>query len=194
MTSLVHVVRHGRTTWNADGRFRGLADPPLDSVGLTEVRDTAHRLSGHPVAAIATSPLVRARQTAAAISRIVGVEAAIEPGLIDADMGRWQGLTREEAAARDPEEFGRYRLDPRRSVVPGGDRVAAVEERLRTTIEELAVVHEGLEFIVVSHELPIRLVVSAALGLDGPAVWDLDLPTASLTSLTVGPGRWEMAP
>jgi len=194
MRSLVHIVRHGRTALNADGRFRGLADPPLDTVGLQEVRSTALRLSGRSIAAIATSPLLRARQTAEAITQVVGVEAAIEPGLIDADMGQWQGLTREEAAARDPAEYERYRSNPRRLVIPGGDDVAAVEERVRTTIEELAAENDDLEVVVVSHELPIRLMMSAALGLDGPVLWELDLPTASMTSFIVGFRRWEIAP
>jgi broad specificity phosphatase PhoE len=148
-------------------------------------------MGDRPIAAIATSPLLRARQTAEAIAHVVGIESTIERGLIDADMGRWQGLTREEAAARDPAEYERYRVDPRRSVIPGGDTVAAVEERVRATIQELADAHDELEIVVVSHELPIRLMVSAARGPDGPGVWELDLPTASMTSLIVGRGRWE---
>jgi broad specificity phosphatase PhoE len=91
--TLVHVIRHGRTALNAAGRFRGLADPPLDEAGLAEVAATAGGLRGRPVAWVATSRLLRARQTADAVARIVGVQPAVDPGLLDVDMGAWEGLS-----------------------------------------------------------------------------------------------------
>lgn len=190
--TLVHVVRHGRTALNAEGRFRGLADPPLDDTGLAEVERTAARLAGRAIAGIATSRLLRARQTADAIARTSGVEPTIDPGLLDLDMGRWQGLTPDEAAARDPGAFETYREDPRSASTPGGERLAVVEQRIRSAVEGLAVAHPGVEVVAVSHEAPIKLLVSGVLGVDGRGVWELDLPTASLTTLRVSRGRWQV--
>jgi ribonuclease H / adenosylcobalamin/alpha-ribazole phosphatase len=194
VTSLVHVVRHGRTALNADGRFRGLADPPLDAVGLAEAERTAERLAERSVSKIATSPLGRARQTARAIGRSTGIDPVIEPGLLDADMGRWQGLTRDEAAERDPGAFAVYVSYPRAASIPEGDEVRDVEARVRATIERLRAGLDEGELVVVSHELPIRLVLSAVVGVDGAAIWDLDLPTGSVTTIAVGSDGWRAAP
>jgi broad specificity phosphatase PhoE len=181
----VHLIRHGRTALNAAGRFRGLADPPLDEEGLAEVARTAEALRGRPVAKVATSRLRRAVQTAQAVARVLELEPVVDPGLLDADMGAWEGFTREEAAARDPEAFARYVQDPRGAVVPGGDALADVEARVREAVEVLAASHPGGEVVAVSHEAPIKLLVSAALGIDGAGIWALDLPTASRTILEV---------
>jgi broad specificity phosphatase PhoE len=190
--TLVHVVRHGRTALNAEGRFRGLADPPLDDTGFAEVERTASRFSGRSVAAIATSRLLRARQTSDAVARVSGVEPAVDPGLLDVDMGAWQGLTPEEAAARDPDAFETYRRDPRSASTPSGEPLARVEQRVRSAVEALAAAHPGGEVVAVSHEAPIKLLVSGVLGVDGLGVWELDLPTASLTTIRIQGGRWQV--
>jgi broad specificity phosphatase PhoE len=190
--ALVHVVRHGRTALNAEGRFRGLADPPLDDTGLAEVERTAAQLAGRTIASVSTSRLLRARQTADAFAALTGVKPSVDPGLLDLDMGMWQGLTPEEAAARDPAAFEIYRNDPRSASTPEGERLAVVERRVRSAIEALAVAHPGDEVVAVSHEAPIKLLVSGILGVDGRGVWELDLPTASLTTLRVRPGSWQV--
>jgi ribonuclease H / adenosylcobalamin/alpha-ribazole phosphatase len=186
----LHLVRHGRTALNAQGRFRGLEDPPLDEAGLAEVATTAERLRGREISHIATSRLRRAVQTAEACAHIVGVDPLIDPGLLDVDMGAWTALSAEEASARDPEAFAIYRTDPRRAIVPDGDALATVERRVRGCLDHLATRFEGREIVAVSHEAPIKLVVSGVLGVDGSDVWALDLPTASLTTLLHGDGGW----
>jgi broad specificity phosphatase PhoE len=190
--ALVHVVRHGRTALNAEGRFRGLADPPLDDAGLAEVERTAARLAGRTIAFVATSRLLRARQTADAVATVTGVKPSVDPGLLDLDMGVWQGLTPGQAADLDPDAFETYRTDPRSASTPGGERLAVVERRVRSAVEALSAAHPGGEVVAVSHEAPIKLLISGVLGVDGRAVWELDLPTASLTTLRVRRGSWQV--
>ena len=72
----VHVIRHGRTALNAQGRFRGLEDVPLDAHGLAEAEAVASNLSVRPIVAITHSPLSRARQTAEAVGRALGLDLA----------------------------------------------------------------------------------------------------------------------
>jgi ribonuclease H / adenosylcobalamin/alpha-ribazole phosphatase len=184
----IYVVRHGRTTLNAQGRFRGLADPPMDETGLAEAEAVAARITARPdafrpLAAIATSRLVRARQTAEAIGLAAGREPFVLDELIDLDHGRWQGLTPDEARALDPDEYRRFRRDPRSASAPGGEALADVEARMRSAIRSLATRYPGEEMVAVSHEMPIRLLVSGLRGLDGSQVWEFDLPTASVTTL-----------
>jgi broad specificity phosphatase PhoE len=192
VSTLVHVVRHGRTALNAQGRFRGLADPPLDEAGEREVAETARRLAGRFVAVVATSRLLRARQTAHAVSLVTDVEPIVDPGLLDVHMGAWEGLTSAEAGDRDPDAFDVYLRDPRAATAPGGDALADVETRIRSAVAALAAAHDGGEVVAVSHEAPIKLLVSAVLGVDGAAVWSLDLPTASLTTIHVDGDAWRI--
>jgi broad specificity phosphatase PhoE len=192
--TLIHVIRHGRTALNAAGRFRGLADPPLDEAGLAEVAGTAEGLRGHAVAWIATSRLQRACETAEAVARVVGVEPVVDPGLLDVDMGAWEGLTKDEAAARDPGAFAVYTENPRAATVPDGDALADVEARVLGAVASLAAAHTGGEVVAVSHEAPIKLLVSGLLGLDGADVWSLDLATASRTTIRIDGTGWRIAP
>jgi broad specificity phosphatase PhoE len=192
-STTLYLVRHGRTALNAQGRFRGLEDPPLDEEGLAEVSRTAERLRGLRVDHLATSRLRRAVQTAEACGVVVGLAPIVDPGLLDVDMGAWTALTAEEAAARDPEAFATYRADPRRAHVPGGDALAEVDRRIVGCLDELAARFEGGAFVAVSHEAPIKLVLSRVMGIDGAGVWELDLPTAALTTLRLGAGGWERA-
>ena len=184
----VLVVRHGRTALNAQGRFRGRDDPPLDEVGLAEVEHTAteiaSRSGGRPVAAIASSPLVRARQTAEAIGLATGREPSVMDELNDLDHGSWTGLTAEEAQTRDPQEYEVFRRDPRSALPPGGESLAEVERRIRSAIASLAARYPGEEVVAVSHEIPIRLLISGVCQIDGPDLWDIALPTASINVLT----------
>ncbi len=184
----IYVVRHGRTTLNAQGRFRGLADPPLDEIGLAEADAVAALIAAgpnahRPLAAIATSRLVRARQTAEAIGLAAGREPFVLDELLDLDHGHWQGLTPDEAQALDPDEYQLFRRDPRSATAPGGEAMADVEARMRSAMRSLATRYPGEEMVAVSHEIPIRLLVSGLRGLDGPQVWEFDLPTASVTTL-----------
>ena len=92
----VFLVRHGRTVLNAEGRLRGLADPPLDDEGRAEVAALAEVLAAERPRRILSSPLQRAVSTAEAIGERVGVRVEIEPRLTDRDYGEWTGMPRDE--------------------------------------------------------------------------------------------------
>ena len=105
----IYLVRHGRTVMNAEVRFRGRLEVPLDAVGRAEALATAQQLSDIGLAAAYTSPLARAREVAIAIaaaSRLKRVDDV--EGLTNLDYGVWEGLTKEECAAHDAEAFRIY--------------------------------------------------------------------------------------
>jgi broad specificity phosphatase PhoE len=192
VSTTVHVVRHGRTTLNATGRFRGLADPLLDDAGLAEAGRVASVLADRPIVAVATSPLLRARQTALAIAEPHGLQPFPMRQLVDLDHGIWTGLTVEEAQIRAPEEFRRFREDPRACTTPSGERVTAVEHRMRSALEVLSHRHADDEIAAVSHEIPIRLLWSGLIGVDGAGVWDLVIPTAGVLTVRGEGGDWDV--
>ncbi len=185
MGARVYVVRHGRTAWNADGRFRGRCDVPLDERGLAEAARAAARLARErpALALLATSPLRRAAQTAEVIAAACGVEPVVHPGLIDLDHGAWTGLRPVEAEARDPEAFARFRETPLEARPPGGEDLRSVLARILGALDELMAERPGAPVAVVSHEVPIRLVLGHLLGTPDGTIWRLEIPTGSVSVL-----------
>lgn len=179
----VLLLRHGRTALNREGRFRGREDPPLDAEGRAEARRAADLLAGLRPEALYTSPLRRARQTAEPLARRCGIRVRPEPALIDLDYGTWTGWTPREAAASDPERYRRFRRDPEHTTLPDGEAVRAVAERVEGLLRRLGAGHPGRTIVVVTHDVPIRLVVARARGRHGPAMWRGEVPTGSVTPL-----------
>ena len=96
MTTLL-FVRHGETDWNAERRFQGHADVPLNARGLAQAQELADRLAAEALDAIYTSDLSRARVTAEIVSTRLGVPAVVDPDLREIDVGAVEGLTFEES-------------------------------------------------------------------------------------------------
>lgn len=182
----IFLVRHGRTILNAQGRFRGREDPPLDEVGRQEAHRVAERLTGSPLDAVYSSPLLRARETAAAIASAHGLPVQRVPGLRDLDYGAWSGRTADEAARSDRPTYRLFRADPMSATPPGGESVNALSERVLTTLQRIALDHERDTVAVVSHELPIRLILARATGARSGELWGFSVPTGSVHLVLVG--------
>jgi probable phosphoglycerate mutase len=174
---ILYVARHGETDWNAAGRWQGQTDVPLNAKGREQALAIAERLRGEGIAAIASSDLLRARETA----RIVAVALGLEVGHLDANLrergfGCFEGLTREEVAARFPGEWARYLADPG-PAPPGGESREALLSRLLPAVlaaaERLApppllVMHGGaMRALLADHMASIPRPGSAAWPLHG---------------------------
>jgi len=110
--------RHGRTTWNAERRFQGQTDIPLDATGLAQAARAAKALARLQPHRIVSSDLVRARATAEALSELTGLPVAEDPGLREAFAGAWQGLTRSELEERFGDDLMQWSAGS--DVRPGG--------------------------------------------------------------------------
>jgi len=162
------LLRHGATELSAQRRYSGRSDPPLTEHGRAQAADAARHLAGHPaIAAVVSSPLRRARQTAEPIAAELGVPLTVHDGLIETDFGAWDGLTFAEAAARDPELHTRWLTDPT-ITPPGGESFDAVARRVAAAGDELVAAHRAAAVLLVSHVTPIKLLLRDALD-SGPA-------------------------
>jgi broad specificity phosphatase PhoE len=114
VTRRLLLVRHGESTWNAQSRWQGQADPPLSPFGERQAEDAVVRLAEiATVTAVWASDLIRARRTAEIIAARVGVaEVRAEPRLRERDVGAWSGLTREEIEERWPGYLAARRSPP----------------------------------------------------------------------------------
>ncbi|MDT4973237.1 MAG: glucosyl-3-phosphoglycerate phosphatase, partial [Pseudonocardiales bacterium] len=105
MSSRVFLLRHGRTSWNAERRFQGQADPPLDDVGRAQAYEVAALVAALSPGVLVSSDAMRAVQTADPIAEITGLEVLVDARLRERSLGHWEGLTRDEVAQRYPDEY-----------------------------------------------------------------------------------------
>lgn len=142
-------ARHGQTEWNAQNRFVGRADIPLNSTGTEQAKQLAKSVFEHDIDLIYTSPLQRAKQTANCVSDRTQIPVRVHHGLAEVDVGYLEGKT--ETALNFFEEWRRGRLDA--SVEPYQEVSNRVRQALRDIREQarlpLVVAHSGI-FEVIS--------------------------------------------
>ena len=182
------AVRHGETAWSRERRFAGARDVPLAQEGLRQCEAVAAALGGKPVAAVYASPLERARASAEVIAKPHRLEVGIEPDFREMAFGEWEGLTRDDVAARFPEAYERWRTAPHRLVLPGGERLTDVALRVKNAVDKLLGTHAGETVVLVSHAVVLRLIVLRALGLGPERLWTVDASPAGITEIEYEPG------
>lgn len=186
--------RHGRTEWNASGRFQGRLDSPLDPGGLADVERAASVLAGLPPAALLTSSAGRAVATAAYLEKLTGLAAAVEPDLQELYLGEWQGLSLAEARARFPDEHAAWVRgeDLRRG---GGETYAEVGARAAPVLQRaLSSLPPGGALVAVSHGGTIRASLGRLLSLPVDVWWRLaPLGNARWSVLVEGARGWRLA-
>jgi broad specificity phosphatase PhoE len=154
------LARHGETDWNREGRFQGHADPPLNATGRAQAAELAAELKAVGLAAVYSSPLRRALETAQAVAAEHGLEPVAVEALREVDVGSWQGLTRVEIEAQFPEQFARW-LDYDQGW-EDGESYEEMGRRAVAALLELALAHEGERVLAVTHGGPIRAVFAFA--------------------------------
>ncbi len=179
------LLRHGQTELSIERRYSGHGDPELTELGQQQAAAAAlaiaKRLSRQGVepAAVLSSPLRRARQTAAAVAESTGTELEVREGLIETDFGGWEGLTFTEARERDPELHGRW-LGSADVEPPGGESFRAVGERVEAERARIVEEFAGRTVILVSHVTPIKMLLRTALGAGDEVLYRMHLDLACL--------------
>lgn len=141
------IVRHGESTWNAERRWQGQADPPLTERGELQARRAAVAAVDHgSFDAVVTSTLRRAHRTGALIAAAIGAPL-LEPvgDLSERSAGEWEGLTRVEIEDRFPGYLGEGRRPD------GYESDEVIVERSSRSLARLAHEHDGRTLLVVSH-------------------------------------------
>ena len=192
MTTIL-LTRHGQTEWNREERYRGQADIPLNATGERQAAALAERLVAFPITALYTSPLQRAVRTAQICAARLGLEAQPLQGLLDIDFGQWQGLTPEQASARDPELHQRWLAAPGTVRFPGGESLEAVQRRAMEALETVIARHPAETVVLVAHMVVNKVLLCTILGLDLNHYFTLRQDTCSLNIFRChGPQRYEI--
>jgi broad specificity phosphatase PhoE len=159
------LIRHGETRWNEAKRFQGISDIELSAKGFAQANSLAQSLRNETLAAIYTSPLIRARQTAECIARGRTCPFVVEEGLKELNQGRLEGLTAEELRKDFPDFFAEWLKDPGTLVLPGGESLGELQNRAWSAMERLIPKHSQETIVVVAHSFVILTILCRVLDL-----------------------------
>ncbi len=175
------LLRHGQTELSVQRRYSGRGNPPLTTLGRQQAEAAATFLGSRGgVAAVISSPLQRAHDTATTAAKRLGLDVAIDDDLIETDFGGWEGLTFSEAAERDPELHRRWLRDTS-TEPPDGESFDDVNLRVSRARDRIIADHRGGTVLVVSHVTPIKMLLREALDAGPGILYRLHLDLASLS-------------
>jgi len=157
---IVAFIRHGQTDWNRDGLLQGSSDIPLNDTGREQARDALMTLRSMPWDAVVSSPLQRARETAAIIADGLGIPlGAAYPGLVERDYGPLEGTSSGAAIERWPTRD-----------YPGAESLDSVATRGAAALDEVARDLPGASVLVVCHGTIIRYTLARLAGRAVPGI------------------------
>ncbi|MCE0762835.1 histidine phosphatase family protein [Pseudonocardia kujensis] len=183
---VLHLVRHGESTWNAAGLLQGrTAHVALTARGRAQALDAARALRVAADAVVLSSPQRRAAETAAVVGRVLGLAVRECAGLREQSHGEWEGRPAAQCAAAlagaEPDW-----------APPGGETGRELHARAERV---LAALPEAGSVVLVTHGETLRALVAAACGLGAEDAPREVPPNGAVVDLwPVGPGRWERAP
>jgi len=185
--TIICFVRHGTTPTTGKvlpGRAKGLH---LSERGHAEADLAGRRLASvGAVTAIYSSPLERARETAAAVARAVGRPVRVERGLLECDFGEWTGC--ELSKLSKLPEWQTVQRHPSGFRFPKGESFVEMQARIALAIERLCVRHPGELVVAVSHADPIKVAVTDALGVPLDLMQRTVISPCSITVVAYGVG------
>jgi probable phosphoglycerate mutase len=193
--------RHGQTVWNAEHRFQGQSDIPLDETGQAQAERAARLLAALRPDLIVSSDLTRAAATAAPLARLTGLEVTLDKDLRERHGGRWEGLTDTEIRTRYPVEHANWTPPDGEPSPVVADRVGGALHRIAEAVAAEAVVAEAVAeprmttglAVVVSHGAALRLGMSRLLGMPEDLFGVLGpLSNCSWSVLGRRYGRWRL--
>ncbi|MCF6390362.1 histidine phosphatase family protein [Mycobacterium sp. MBM] len=174
----VYLARHGRTALNAEGRLRGLSDPPLDDVGRAEAGRLAAVLAAKHPTRILSSPLQRAVATAQAIAREAGLVAVVDERLNDRDYGPWTGAVKSDVVR----QFGSI------DAAPGVESSESLSARVVAAFTDIVDETDDGPLVLVSHDAVNRALLAAV----DTRLTDVGQRTACWNQLSRLAGVWRV--
>jgi broad specificity phosphatase PhoE len=164
------------------GRSAGIH---LNAVGLRQVRKLARALAHLPIAAVYSSPLERARETAAALAEPAGLHVRISPALEELDFGAWTGRTL--ASLADDADWRRFNTERGTTRIPGGETMDEVVARAADGLTRMAADHGAEPVVAVSHGDVIRALLAHYAGMSLDHMLRLEVAPASVSVVRLGP-------
>lgn len=180
----IFLVRHGQAEGNLFRRVQGQSDVNLTSEGRAQLPYLTKRFADVPLAAVYTSPLRRAAETAAAIVGERDIPVFTDNRLIEMSFGAWEMRPWGEVNAENPELKRAFIHDPDRWSVPGSEPHSAVQARMLAALTDIARANEGKTVAVASHGMAIRAALAGILHAESEHISE-KVPLVGNTSVTL---------
>jgi len=177
------LLRHAETDWNRERRYQGWRDIPLSPTGRAQAESAGRLLAASPLAAVWSSPLARARETAALIAAPHTLPVREADAFKEMGFGDWEGLTRDEVRKRFPDAHRAWAETPHEAAWPGAETLGVVRARALAGLEALREAHQGQTVCLVSHGITSRILILEALGLGLDRLWSLQLSATGISEL-----------
>ncbi len=183
------LVRHGETALSRAMRYSGQRETALTPLGERQHERVRERLRPESIGRVVSSDLARCRTLAERIAADHGVAAESDPALREAAFGVWEGLTYDEAMARDRRAMVAFNRDPVKVAPPGGESLEAVAERARACLDRLLREQKRRDgaLLLVSHGGTLQALLCGLLAVPLTRYWTLRVDPAALTVLDTYP-------
>jgi alpha-ribazole phosphatase len=175
------LVRHLEPDESVSGRAYGTLDVPLSPAARRQAEELAVALEGMDFAAVYTSPLRRALETAIPIASRHGLDPLTHGGLRELDFGEFEGERYEDLESRDPATFRAWMTDPANVTFPGGESFSDLRGRALSAAQEICARHPGASVAVVAHAGVTRAILAASLDMPATALFRLDQPYGAVS-------------
>ncbi len=186
----LYLIRHGESLWNREGRWQGWQDPPLTEAGWFQAARLSLRFTREPLAAVYSSPLRRALDSARVLALPHGLAVQVVTALREKAQGEWEGRTTAEIQARDPEAYLAWRRNPAADPIPAAESLAALQQRALAALGLIARRHPGETVAVVTHGAWIKAVLLGVLGAPLDHLHRLVQANAAVNRLDHAGGRY----
>ena len=184
MVKLV-LIRHGQTVWNKLGKYQGQADIELSELGVQQAVQLGENYPFEKPAAIFSSDLKRAQDTAREVARHFDMEITPVEGFREIKFGKWEGLTYNEIHEGWPEEHSKLFSQPDSVTCPGGECFAQVRDRAVGQIKSILQQYHDGSVVIVAHGGVIRTILCYALGMPLSNMWRIRQDNTALNLVTV---------
>jgi broad specificity phosphatase PhoE len=189
MNLRILLARHGQTTANAEKRFQGRLDCPLNEEGHRQAARLAHLLAQWQPGRLYTSDLSRSITTASPAALLLGVEPIASPVFREYSWGVLEGLTWPEIKRDYPALYAKLGYDLRGAAIPGQEPLAEFRQRLKQGLALLLDKDGPPVVALVGHGRYLNALVVDFLGLDFNGPWPFSFASAAVTVLEVSDGR-----
>lgn len=191
MTTRICLIRHGETDWNVEHRMQGQADAPLNATGRQQAQALAAAAAHDHFAAIYSSDMQRAADTAAALAQGRGLQPQLTPQLRERHFGKFQGLLGSEAAERYPEDYARYKARELDFDFGNGESLRDFAARVEAALRDIAQRHPEQTVAVVSHAGVLDVIYRKATGRPLHTARDFAVPNCALNWFSYD-GVWQL--
>lgn len=181
-TTIIDLIRHGEPV-GGSGRYRGQIDDPLSEKGWRQMREA---VADHcPWQAVVSSPLSRCAAFASALGQRHDLSVSFDDRLMEIGFGEWEGKSKDEISALNPQALQNFYNDPIGFCPPGAEALADFEKRVTAAWQALLQDYAGKHVLLVVHAGVIRMLVRYVLAAPLASMFRIGVPNASISRFRI---------